>query len=202
MPRLREPRSGPIWNFGCCARVSPSADPHLMHRPWSGRRWPWPERHGFVQTVVDTAPQLVEHVITESHLYSRSMQLTALINAGVKARRRVASASRPGTSVDPLTAAETRALEKLAEGLTYTQIASELYLSLNTVKTHLRHAYMKLGATSRSSAVKRAASLGILCIRLPFVPVTRRTTMQACPLTRDGRRTWHPHAAPASADHC
>jgi LuxR family maltose regulon positive regulatory protein len=119
-------------------------------------------RHGFVQTVVDTAPQLVEHVITESHLYSRSMQLTALINAGVKARRRVASASRPGTSVDPLTAAETRALEKLAEGLTYTQIASELYLSLNTVKTHLRHAYIKLGATSRSSAVKRAASLGIL----------------------------------------
>ena len=53
-------------------------------------------------------------------------------------------------------------LEKLSERLTYTEIASELYLSLNTVKTHLRHAYMKLGATSRSSAIKRAASLGIL----------------------------------------
>ena len=119
-------------------------------------------RHGFLQTVVDTAPQLVEHVIAESHLYPRSKQLTALITAGVRARRRVAPASRPDAPVDPLTAAEMRALEKLAEGLTYAQMASEMYLSLNTVKTHLRHAYMKLGATSRSSAVKRATSLGIL----------------------------------------
>ena len=119
-------------------------------------------RHGFLQTVVDTAPQLVEHVIAESHLYPRSKQLTALITAGVRARRRVAPASRPGTPVDPLTAAEMRVLEKLAEGLTYAQMASEMYLSLNTVKTHLRHAYLKLGATSRSSAVKRATSLGIL----------------------------------------
>ena len=53
-------------------------------------------------------------------------------------------------------------LEKLPERLTYTEIASELYLSLNTVKTHLRRAYMKLGVTSRPSAVKRATSLGIL----------------------------------------
>ena len=53
-------------------------------------------------------------------------------------------------------------LEKLAERLTYTEIASELYLSPNTVKTHLRHIYMKLGATSRSSAIKRATSLGVL----------------------------------------
>ena len=53
-------------------------------------------------------------------------------------------------------------LEKLAERLTYAEMAAELYLSLNTVKTHLRRAYMKLGATSRSSAIKRATSLGIL----------------------------------------
>jgi LuxR family maltose regulon positive regulatory protein len=53
-------------------------------------------------------------------------------------------------------------LEKLPERLTYAEMAAELHLSLNTVKTHLRRAYMKLGATSRSSAVKRATSLGIL----------------------------------------
>ena len=119
-------------------------------------------RHGFVQTVVDTAPQLVEHVISEPDLYPRTKQVTALITAGLTARRHVAPASRPGQLPDPLTTAEIRVLEKLAEGLTYTEMASELYLSLNTVKTHLRHAYMKLGATSRSSAVKRATSLGIL----------------------------------------
>jgi LuxR family transcriptional regulator, maltose regulon positive regulatory protein len=120
------------------------------------------ERHGYVQTVVDTAPQLVEHVISGPHLYPRTRQLTALITAGLKARRRATPASRQAKLPDPLTAAEIRVLEKLPEGLTYTEIASELYLSLNTVKTHLRHAYMKLGATSRSSAIKRATSLGIL----------------------------------------
>jgi len=120
------------------------------------------EQHGFAQTVVDTAPQLVEHVISEPHLYPRTKQLTALITAGLKARKRAAPAPRQGKLLEPLTTAEIRVLEKLSERLTYTEIASELYLSLNTVKTHLRHAYMKLGVTSRSSAVKRATSLGIL----------------------------------------
>ena len=120
------------------------------------------ERHGFVQTVVDTAPQLVEHVISNSHLYPRTKQLTALIAAGLGARRRTAAASRRGELPDPLTAAEIRVLEKLAERLTYAEMAAELYLSLNTVKTHLRRTYMKLGVTSRSAAVKRATSLGIL----------------------------------------
>jgi LuxR family maltose regulon positive regulatory protein len=120
------------------------------------------ERHGFAQTVVDTAPQLVEHVISDSHLYPRTKQLTALITVGLKARKRAAPAPRQGKLLEPLTTAEIRVLEKLSERLTYTEIAAELYLSLNTVKTHLRHAYMKLGVTSRSSAIKRATSLGIL----------------------------------------
>ena len=53
-------------------------------------------------------------------------------------------------------------LEKLPHRLTYVDMASELHLSLNTVKTHLRHTYMKLGVDSRSSAVRRATSLGLL----------------------------------------
>jgi ATP/maltotriose-dependent transcriptional regulator MalT len=40
--------------------------------------------------------------------------------------------------------------------------ALALHLSLNTVKTRLRHNYMKLGVTSRSAAIKRATSLGLL----------------------------------------
>ena len=120
------------------------------------------ERHGFVQTVVDTAPQLVEHLIANPDLYPRTEQRAALITAGLKARKRTAPANGQGKLPDPLTAAEIRVLEKLSQRLTYTEIAAELYLSLNTVKTHVRHAYMKLGATSRSSAIKRAAILRIL----------------------------------------
>lgn len=120
------------------------------------------ERHGYSQTVVDTAPRLVEHVIADSRRYPRTEQLTALIAAGLRARKHAVPAPRQEKLLEPLTAAEIRVLEKLSERLTYTEIASELYLSLNTVKTHLRHAYMKLGVTSRSAALKRATSLGIL----------------------------------------
>ena len=120
------------------------------------------ERHGFVQTVLDTAPRLIEHVISNSDLYPKTRRLSPLITAGIKARRRAAPAPRQGRLLDPLTAAEIRVLEKLAERLTYAEMAAELHLSLNTVKTHLRRAYMKLGATSRSSAIQRATSLGIL----------------------------------------
>jgi LuxR family maltose regulon positive regulatory protein len=62
-----------------------------------------------------------------------------------------------GALPDPLTDAEIRVLEKLPQRLRYADIANELHLSLNTVKTHLRHTYMKLGVSSRSGAVKRAA---------------------------------------------
>ena len=120
------------------------------------------ERHGFTQTVVDTAPQLLDHLVANSHLYPRTRQQKTLITAGVNARKRAAPASRQGKLIDPLTAAELRVLELLPRRLTYTEMAAELYVSLNTVKTHLRHAYTKLGVTSRSSAIKRATTLGIL----------------------------------------
>ena len=63
---------------------------------------------------------------------------------------------------DPLTEAELRVLKVLPQRLTYADIAHDLHLSLNTVKTHLRHTYMKLGVTSRWAAVRRAASLGFI----------------------------------------
>jgi LuxR family maltose regulon positive regulatory protein len=85
-----------------------------------------------------------------------------LIAAGWQARKTTPFRPHNPRLPDPLTDAEIRVLEKLPQRLTYVDMASDLHLSLNTVKTHLRHTYMKLGVTSRSSAVKRAASLGLL----------------------------------------
>jgi len=50
----------------------------------------------------------------------------------------------------------------IAEGLTNQEIASKLFLSLNTVKVHIRNIYGKLGAHHRAEAVAGARALGIL----------------------------------------
>jgi LuxR family maltose regulon positive regulatory protein len=118
--------------------------------------------HGFIQTVLETAPRLVDHVITEWDAYPRSAHSSRIVAIAVNARqRRPIPAPREGI-IDPLTDAEIKVLRRLAQRLTYADIASDLHLSLNTVKTHLRHAYMKLGVDSRSAAIKRATVLGVL----------------------------------------
>jgi LuxR family maltose regulon positive regulatory protein len=61
-----------------------------------------------------------------------------------------------------LSAAELRVVRYLPTNLKAPEIAAELGVSANTVKTHLRHIYDKLNAHSRSEAVDRARELGLL----------------------------------------
>jgi DNA-binding CsgD family transcriptional regulator len=68
------------------------------------------------------------------------------------------SARRP----QGLTHGEARVLHYLPSNLSAREIAGELYLSVNTVKTHQRHLYQKLGARSRTQAVRQARALGLL----------------------------------------
>ena len=53
-------------------------------------------------------------------------------------------------------------LRCLAKGMTSAQIASDLFISENTVKTHVRHILEKLEASNRAEAVSRAMQLGII----------------------------------------
>jgi LuxR family transcriptional regulator, maltose regulon positive regulatory protein len=62
----------------------------------------------------------------------------------------------------PLTQSENRVLRYLPTHLSAREIADELCLSANTVKTHQRHLYQKLGAHSRHDAVQRARAIGLL----------------------------------------
>jgi ATP/maltotriose-dependent transcriptional regulator MalT len=72
-------------------------------------------------------------------------------------------AQRPlGGSAVALTQGETRVLHYLPTNLSAREIARELYLSVNTIKTHQRHLYQKLGVRNRSHAVERARALGLL----------------------------------------
>jgi LuxR family maltose regulon positive regulatory protein len=63
---------------------------------------------------------------------------------------------------EPLSEGELRILRLLRSDLTQREIARELYLSVNTVKTHMRGIYTKLEVASRAEAVAHARSLGLI----------------------------------------
>jgi LuxR family maltose regulon positive regulatory protein len=64
--------------------------------------------------------------------------------------------------LEPLSQSEVRVLRYLPTKLSVPEIADQLYLSVNTVKTHMRHVYDKLGVHRRHEAVEQARALGLL----------------------------------------
>jgi LuxR family maltose regulon positive regulatory protein len=79
------------------------------------------------------------------------------------------AAQQPGAPVtgpqpllEPLSSSELRLLRYLPTNLTAPEIARELSVSVNTVKTHTRNLYLKLGTHGRSETVSRARQLGLL----------------------------------------
>lgn len=63
---------------------------------------------------------------------------------------------------DPLSERELQVLRMLASPLSSTEIAGELYISVNTARFHIKNIYGKLGVHSRVDAVERARDLGLL----------------------------------------
>jgi LuxR family maltose regulon positive regulatory protein len=89
--------------------------------------------------------------------------LGTLVGEAQALRSRLANehgASDPGASA--LTAAELRLLPLLSTHLSFPEIAAELFLSRNTIKSQVVSIYRKLDTSSRSQAVARARTLGLL----------------------------------------
>jgi LuxR family maltose regulon positive regulatory protein len=120
-------------------------------------------RHGgFLHTVVTTAPQVTSYLAGHPGELRQDPFTQQLIGAALDVRAVDPDASRPGRGLpEPLTTAELRVL-KLLPTSTYPQMAATLYISRNTVKTHLRSVYQKLGVASRSEAIERAVDLRLL----------------------------------------
>ena len=82
------------------------------------------------------------------------------------ARALVASRVMRGGSrqrlADPLTDREIEVLVRLPTRLSNAAIAASLYVSVNTVKTHVQHVYQKLDVTNRDDAVRRGRELGLV----------------------------------------
>jgi LuxR family transcriptional regulator, maltose regulon positive regulatory protein len=120
-------------------------------------------RHGgFLNTVVTTAPQVTSYLIEHWAHVRPDPLMEQLIAAAMQVRATQPNGSGPGRPLaEPLTAAELRIL-KLLPTSTYLQMAATLYISRNTVKTHLRSIYQKLGVPSRTAAIERAVDLRLI----------------------------------------
>ena len=82
-------------------------------------------------------------------------------------------ASRATGPVEALTERELEVLRMLPSRLTLREIADELFISINTLKFHLKVIYRKLGCNSRAEAAETARALTSLR-RGPQPPSTRR----------------------------
>jgi LuxR family maltose regulon positive regulatory protein len=126
------------------------------------------EPEGFVRVFVDAGPVLAE-----------------VLEAGLAAMENARSQTRPGFTrgyiknlllafkvkaetganaglVEPLSGRETEVLQLLAARMSNLEIAEQLFISLNTVKTHIKNIIGKLGVHGRDQAVARARELGLL----------------------------------------
>jgi LuxR family transcriptional regulator, maltose regulon positive regulatory protein len=120
-------------------------------------------KHGFVQTVVATTQQVPAFLMSRAYRFNPSPYLDRLVSAAVDLRQQAPTVvSRRKPAADPLSDRELSVLRLLPTSLSYEQIATALYVSLNTVKTHVRHIYIKLDVGSRAEAVARAIDLELL----------------------------------------
>ena len=115
------------------------------------------EPEGFVRVVLEAGPGMTALLKAAVRRGRAAEQAVALLAAGGASP----SAAARHVLADELSSRELDVLRLLRSDLSGPEIAAELVVSLNTVRTHTKNIFMKLGANSRRAAVRRADELGL-----------------------------------------
>jgi LuxR family maltose regulon positive regulatory protein len=134
------------------------------------------EPEGYVRLFADEGPPMAQLLNALSG--QRSAIRQSYLDRLLAAFEGTAEDERPGTKADdqsfvarrspspiliePLSERELEVLGLIAQGLTNREVAARLFLTLNTVKVHTRNIYAKLNVHSRTEAVARARTLGLM----------------------------------------
>ena len=130
------------------------ADEHLCRAFDLGRT------EGYIRPFVEEAAQILP-LLRVASAARPGPYLTQLMEHAERAVPATAE-DKPGSMLEPLTAREREVLGYLPSHLSVPDIASKIYVSPNTVKSHLKSIYRKMGAASRGDAVTIAVSRGLL----------------------------------------
>ncbi|HSF83452.1 MAG TPA: LuxR C-terminal-related transcriptional regulator [Anaerolineales bacterium] len=123
------------------------------------------EPEGYIRTFLDEGQpmaQLLYHAIAAGHSTMYASRLLAELTGQELSPALPKELNAEQHLVEPLSKRELNVLGLIAEGLTNQEIGLRLHISLSTVKGHTTHIYGKLGVNSRTQAVTRAQSLGLL----------------------------------------
>ena len=108
---------------------------------------------GWLGPVLQRDPELAD---------SHRRLLEPALGTGLLAAPAPARDQEPVLIIEPLTEREREVLVHVSGMLNTAEVASEMYISVNTVKTHLRNIYRKLAAAHRNEAVRRARQLELI----------------------------------------
>jgi LuxR family maltose regulon positive regulatory protein len=117
-------------------------------------RLPFVMERAWLRQVLRRDPELVQPY--------RDLLGTGVITAGTVSLEMLPADQATPLVVERLSAREREVLTHASGMLSTAEIAAEMFLSVNTVKTHLRSIYRKLSATHRSEAVRRARQLELI----------------------------------------
>lgn len=109
--------------------------------------------------LLDPVPALLERYASRDTAHGELISEIFELRTGLQG---AGTDQAPASLPEPLTDSEIRVLRLLATDLSKREIGIELYVSVNTVKTHVKHLYAKLDVRNRRQAVERARALRLL----------------------------------------
>jgi LuxR family maltose regulon positive regulatory protein len=110
------------------------------------------ERQGLVRVLVDEKSWLIDRLLGLVPTWPTGF-VQAVLEASIDESTHVDLARVPLSPYSPLSPREIEVWRYLATSLSLTEIADRLFVSRNTIKTHVRNLYRKLGVTTREEAV-------------------------------------------------
>ena len=144
-----------LWALSVLGRDVERANGHLREALDAGQpEW-------LIRTVVDQAPGVHDLLVSCTPDASQERYIEGLL-AATSSFLPPARAVVAPVLVEPLTPREVIVLRYLCSRLTYREIAAALYVSLNTLKSHVRSVYRKLAVASRTDAVHLGRRQGLI----------------------------------------